>query len=169
MQQQEDITMSAGNPDNKHVYESKTEHVQIILLEHLNGFNRLFGGKLVEWIDVVAAVVARRHSNRNVTTASVDNLQFKAPAYVNDTIVLCGCMTYVGKTSMEVKVETFVEKISGEKTLINRAYLVLVALDENENPTTVPGLILDTEEEKTEWQAGIRRYDLRRRRRIDKY
>jgi acyl-CoA hydrolase len=161
--------LSAVNPDNKHVYESKTEHVQIILLEHLNGFNRLFGGKLVEWIDVVAAVVARRHSNRNVTTASVDNLQFKAPAYINDTIVLCGCMTYVGKTSMEVKVETFVEKLNGEKTLINRAYLVLVALDENEKPINVPGLILDTEEEKIEWQAGIRRRDLRKQRRIDKY
>jgi acyl-CoA hydrolase len=161
--------MSAENPDAKHVSESKTEHVQIILLEHLNGFNRLFGGKLVEWIDVVAAVVARRHSNCNVTTASIDNLQFKAPAYVNDTIVLRGCITYVGKTSMEVKVETFVEKLNGEKTLINRAYIVLVALDENENPITVPGLILDTEEEKTEWQAGIRRHDLRKQRRIDKY
>lgn len=153
----------------KRVSESKTEHVQIILFEHLNGYNRLFGGKLVEWIDVVAAVVARRHSNRNVTTASIDNLQFKEPAYINDTVVLRGCMTHTGKTSMEVRVDTFVEKLNGEKTLINRAYLVLVALDENERPVQVPGLILETEEEKEEWQAAIRRNDLRKQRRIEKY
>ena len=153
----------------KRINESETEQVQIILLEHLNGFNRMFGGKLVEWIDVVAAVVARRHSNRNVTTASIDNLQFKGPAYINDTIVLHGCMTYVGKTSMEVRVDTFVEKLNGEKLLINRAYLVLVALDENEKPVPVPGLILETDEEKEEWQAGVRRHELRKQRRIDRY
>ena len=161
--------MDKNEQKAKYIRESKTEHVQIILLEHLNGFNRLFGGKLVEWIDVVAAVVARRHSNCNVTTASVDNLQFKGPAYVNDTIVLQGCMTYVGKTSMEVRVDTYVEKLNSEKQLINRAYLVLVALDENEKPIPVPGLIPETDEEKAEWQAGIRRHELRKQRRIDKY
>ncbi|HBL84781.1 MAG: acyl-CoA thioesterase [Clostridiales bacterium GWF2_38_85] len=156
-------------PASKHVSESRTEHVEIVLLEHLNGFNRLFGGKLVEWIDIVAAVVARRHSNRNVTTASIDNLQFKEPAYINNTIVLQGRITYVGKTSMEVRIDTFVEKLNGDKRLINRAYLVLVALDENENPVPVPGLILETDEDKDEWQSGIRRHDLRKQRRIDNY
>lgn len=154
---------------SKRVSESKTEHVEIVLLEHLNGFNRLFGGQLVEWIDVVAAVVARRHSNRNVTTASIDNLQFKGPARINDTVVLQGCMTYVGKTSMEVRVDTYVEKLNSEKQLINRAYLVLVALDEDEKPIPVPGLILETDEEKEEWQSGLRRHSLRKQRRIDNY
>lgn len=153
----------------KRVSDSKTEHVQIVLLEHLNGYNRLFGGKLMEWIDVVAAVVARRHANCNVTTASIDNLQFKEPAHMNDTVVLRGCVTHVGNTSMEVRVETFVERLSGQRKLINRAYLVVVALDENENPTTVPGLVLETEEEKREWEAGTRRRDLRHQRRIDRY
>jgi len=160
----EDITIKS-----KRVSESRTEHVEIVLLEHLNGFNRLFGGKLVEWIDVVAAVVARRHCNRNVTTASIDNLQFKGPAYMNDTVVLQGCMTYVGRTSMEVRVDTYVEKLSSEKQLINRAYIVLVALDENERPISVPGLIPETEEEKEEWNAGLRRHTLRKQRRIDNY
>ena len=59
----------------KHVYESKTTQIQILMPRHINGYNRLFGGKLVEWIDVVAAVTARRHSGCNVTTASIDNLQ----------------------------------------------------------------------------------------------
>lgn len=99
----------------KRVSDSKTEHVQIIMPEQINGYDRLFGGKLVEWIDIVAAVVARRHSNRNVTTVSIDNLQFKEAAYVNNLIVLRGCVTYVGNTSMEIKVETFVENLLGEK------------------------------------------------------
>ncbi|NLK70885.1 MAG: acyl-CoA thioesterase [Clostridiales bacterium] len=153
----------------KRVSDSKTEHVQIIMPEQINGYDRLFGGKLVEWIDIVAAVVARRHSNRNVTTVSIDNLQFKEAAYVNNLIVLRGCVTYVGNTSMEIKVETFVENLLGERKLINIAYLVMVALDENENPVAVPKLILETEEEQAEWNAGARRSELRKQRRKEQY
>ena len=74
----------------KKVSESKTEQIQILMPQHINGYKRLFGGVLMEWIDVVAGVVARRHANSEVTTASVDNLQFKSPAYVNSTIILSG-------------------------------------------------------------------------------
>lgn len=88
----------------KRVSDSMTSQVQIIMPEHINGYHRLFGGQLVEWIDVVAGVVARRHSNRNVTTAFIDHLHFKAPAYANDTVVIKGRITYVGRTSMEVRV-----------------------------------------------------------------
>lgn len=156
-------------PAAKYVCDSKAERVEIVLYEHLNGFSRLFGGKLVEWIDIVAAVVARRHSNRNVTTASIDNLQFKNGAYMNDTIVLQGAMTYVGNTSMEARVNTFVERLDGTKQLINTAYIVLVALDEDDKPVRVPRLLLTTDEERTEWEAGVRRHELRKQRRIDKY
>lgn len=153
----------------KYVRESKTEHIQIIMPEHINGYKRLFGGKLVEWIDIVAAVTARRHSNRNVTTVTIDNLQFKSPARVNSTLVLYGTMTYVGRTSMEVRVDTYVETLCGERTLINRAYLVMVALDEFDNPTPVPGLIPETDEEKAEYEAGEKRFALRKQRRIENY
>lgn len=150
----------------KKVNESKTEQIQIIMPEHINGDNRLFGGRLVEWIDVVAAVVARRHSNRNVTTVTIDNLHFKAPAYLNEMVVLIGRITYVGRTSMEVRVDTFIESFSGSKSLVNRAYLLLVALDENGRPAQVPELILETDEEREEWQAGIKRNALRKERSI---
>ena len=126
----------------KRVSDSMTEQVQIIMNEQINGYGRLFGGRLVEWIDIVAGVVARRHSNCNITTAAIDNLHFKEAARVNQTVVLNGRITYVGKTSMEVRVDTFVEALSGKKTLVNRAYLVMVALDENERPTPVPPLLL---------------------------
>ncbi len=153
----------------KTVAESRTEQVQILLPEHINGYNRLFGGQLMQWIDVVAAVVARRHSNRNVTTASIDNLQFKAAAHVNDTVVLFGQITYVGRTSMEVRVQTYVEGMDGIRRLINRAYFVMVALDENEKPTPVPGILPETLEEKLEYEAGIKRNALRKQRREEQF
>jgi acyl-CoA hydrolase len=158
-----------SNHPMKHVSDSKTEQIQIIMPAQINGYDRLFGGQLVEWIDILAAVVARRHSNRNVTTVTIDNLNFKEAAHVNNTIVLVGRITYVGNTSMEVMVETFVEKLSGEKKLINRAYLMMVALDKDENPVTVPGLILETDEEKQEWEAGVRRCQLRKQRREEQF
>ena len=70
---------------------------------------------------------------------------------------------------MEVKVDTFVEKLSGERTRINTAYVVLVAIDENEQPARVPRLILDTEEIKAEWERGVKRSELRKSRRVEKY
>lgn len=146
----------------KTVSQSRTEQIQILMPEHINGYDRLFGGKLMEWIDVVAAVVARRHSNCNVTTASVDHLQFKAAAYVNSTVVLKGMITYVGRTSMEVRVDTYVEKLNGNQKMINRAYLVLVALNEDNQPTEVPRLILETKEERDEWEAAKRRNEYRK-------
>ena len=149
--------------------ESCAEQIQILMPEHINGYNRLFGGRLVEWIDIVAGVVARRHSGCNVTTAAIDNLQFEGAAHVNNTIVLLGRITYVGKTSMEVRVDTFVEHLDGSRTKVNRAYLVMVALDQNENPTAVPGLVLETDEDKAEWEAGEIRDALRKCRRADKF
>lgn len=147
------------------VSDSYTEQVQMITSQDLNGYGRLFGGRLMEWIDVVAGIVARRHSGHNVTTAMVDTLCFRAPAYPNDTLVLAGQVTWVGNTSMEVCVRTMVEDYDGEKRTINKAYLVLVALDENERPARVPRLILENEEQRMEWELGERRQQLRNERR----
>ena len=148
----------------KTVAQSRTEQIQILMPEHINGYKRLFGGRLMEWIDVVAAVAARRQSNRNVTTVAVDHLEFRAPAHVNDTVVLVGQLTHVGRTSMEVRVDTFIEELNGERFLINRAYLVMVALDEQDRPTPVPQLVRETLEEVKEWEAGEKRAAYRKSR-----
>ncbi len=147
----------------KRVKDSVAEQVQILTQANLNGYSRLFGGQLMEWIDIVAAVVARRHSEKNVTTAVVDMLEFKEPAYANDTLIISGKITYAGKTSMEIKVMTYVEALSGEKKLINTAYIVMVALDENDKPTKIPELIIETDEEKLEYEAAL----LRKERRLE--
>lgn len=153
----------------KRVEDSRTEQVQLLMPSHINGTSRLFGGKLLEWIDVVAGVTARRHSECNVITAAIDNLQFKAGAYVNDTLVLIGRITYVGNSSMEVRVDTYAEDLSGIRRPINRAYLVMVALDKEEKPVRVPRLIIESEAQKAEWEGGIKRNELRRVRRMEGY
>ncbi len=153
----------------KRVRDSYAEQVQVLTQANINGYNRLFGGQLMEWIDIVAAVVARRHSGKNVTTAVVDTLTFNAPAHPNDTVIICGHLTYVGHTSMEVCVKSYVENLDGSRQLINTAYLVMVALDENEHPATVPGLYIESYEEKLEWEAAKKRRDLRKQRRKENF
>ena len=146
-----------GSLIGRTVAHSRTEQVQILMQGTLNGYNRLFGGKLMEWIDVVAAVTARRHGGKNVTTAAVDSLVFKSPAMVNDTILLEGHVTYAGRTSMEVCVTTYVEELNGFRREINKAYLVLVAIDADGKPTLVPPVIPETEEEKREYAEAMER------------
>lgn len=146
---------------SKKVSESVVETVHIIRPNHLNASGRLFGGILMQWIDEVAGVVGKRHCHKNVTTASVDNLIFLHGAYQKDIVVIIGKITYVGKTSMEVKVDTLVEDWEGNRTPINHAYFTMVALDDNDKPTEVPRLELETDEEKEEWEKARLRREIR--------
>ena len=153
--------------EKKRVSDSVVETVHIVRPNHLNGANRLFGGILMQWIDEVAGIVAKRHSKCNVITASVDNLRFMQGAYQNEMIVIIGRLTYVGTTSMEVRVDTYVENKEGVRKAINRAYFVMVALDENDHPVPVPQLILETEAEKAEWESAKKRREIRDQRKIE--
>jgi acyl-CoA hydrolase len=122
----------------------------------------------MQWIDEVAGIVAKRHSMSNVTTASVDNLTFLSGAYQNDMIVIKGKLTWVGKTSMEVCVDTYVETPTGQRTRINNAHFMMVALDENDKPKQVPKLILQTDDEHLAWSHGEERRRIRIQRKKDK-
>lgn len=148
----------------KKVSESRTEQTYLIMNRHINGYGRLFGGQLMEWIDELAGVVAKRHSECEITTACVDQLNFKTAAYLNDMVVLIGRITYTGRTSMEVRVDTYAESLKGQRRLINTAYLVEVAIDQEGNALEVPGLIRETAEQEMEWEGGKRRYRLRKQR-----
>ena len=137
------------NRPMKTVEDSRTEQVHLIMHQHLNAGGRLFGGMLMQWVDEVSGVVAMRHCGTyRVTTAAVDNLQFKEPVYEGEILVMIGYVTYVGNTSMEVEIDSYVERGDGMRYLVNRAFSVMVAVDENERPTRIPGLIIHTEAEK---------------------
>lgn len=156
------------NIEAKTVSESLVETVHIVQPSHLNGAHRLFGGILMQWIDEVAAIVAKRHCNGNVTTASVDNLTFLQGAYLDDLVVIKGKMTWVGNSSMEVCVDTYVENRQGERRRINNAHLILIALDDNGKPVHVPRLTLQTEDEHLAWEHGEERQRIRVERKKNK-
>lgn len=145
----------------KKVSDSQTEQLRVVIYPDINGFGRLFGGKLLAWIDEVAGATARRHCGRNATTVAIDNLHFKSGAYLNDIIVLIGKITHVGRTSMEVRVDTYKEDEAGNRYPINRAYFVMVAMGDDGKPTEVPPLELVNDSERMEWENAIKRRELR--------
>ena len=140
-----------------------TETAMIVLPQHCNGYAkpRLFGGQIMAWIDIIGAVAARRYTKSAVTTVCVDNLNFIAPAYLNDTVVQTARVTWTGSTSLEVRVDSFVEMLDGTRNKINSAYLVFVAIDDNDQPIKVPPFIPETPEERREYDAAIGRRRVR--------
>ena len=149
----------------KKVSDSLTEQQYLICPAHINHYGRLFGGQLLKWIDELAGIVAIRHCGSTVTTAAIDNLQFQAPAYTGDMIVLRGMVTYVGRTSMEVRVDTYRESLDSQREMINRAYIDMVAINCKGQPEEVPQLLLETDEQRSEYEAAQKRKLLRKQRR----
>ena len=149
----------------KKVSDSRTEQQHILRPAHINPYGRLFGAQLLKWIDEVAGIVAVRHSNAIVTTAAIDNLQFTKPAYAGQMVVLCGRVTYVGRTSMEIRVDTYTEALDGTRQHINKAYIDMVAINNEGQAIEVPALELETEEQRAEYEAAIRRKEMRKQRR----
>ena len=148
----------AKTPDDSAAVGTRT-----VMNGDINGANRLFGGRLMEWIDSIAGVAARRHCGCQVTTARVDTLEFLHPALINDVVVLRARVTYVGRTSLEVRVDSYQENIAtGEHTVINTAYLTEVCIDDDGRPIPVPyGLKLVTEEDKAEHDRALFRREIR--------
>ena len=149
----------------KPVSASRAEQVHIITPSDVNSSYTLFGGMLMQWIDIVAGVVSRRHSGYATRTAAVDHLNFIAPAYIDDIVTIQGRVTFVGNTSMEVCVDTYAERLNspGQQLHVNRAYLTMVAVDKDGKPVKVPDLICETEAERFDYEAGMQRRALRKR------
>lgn len=152
----------------KTVSESRTEQRYMVRAKYLNSVGRLFGGDLLAWIDEVGAFAAKRHCHKEVTTVAIDNIHFAKAMFEGDSAVLIAKVTYVGNTSMEVRIHTYVEELDGKRTLVNSAYLVYVAI-ERDKPVRVPRLRVSTLEQKEEWIAGEKRAQMRKERRKEGY
>lgn len=151
--------------------DSRTEVTRTVVFADINGENRLFGGRLMEWIDDAAGIAARRHCGGSITTACVDQLQFRHAAYLNDIVVIDAQVTYVGRTSLEVRVDSYVENVrTGERVKINKAYLTEVHVDAAGNPVTIPyGLELTSDPERAEYAAAEKRKELRKQRKVEHF
>jgi len=132
----------------------------MVLLSHTNSIGTIFGGVLMSWIDIVAAICAQRYAGRIAVTASVDALNFLSPARVGDTVTLRAQVVYTGKTSMMISVDVDAENpLKRDKRRCVTALLTFVAVDEKMKPTLVPPLTLTTDEEKQvfDWASERRR------------
>ena len=156
---------------NRKVSDSLTEVTKLLQYKDINGYDRLFGGRLMEWIDEAAGIAAGRHCSGFITTACIDTLQFKHPAYLNDLVVIIAKVTYVGRTSMEVRVDSYVEDYkTGVRHLINHAYLTEVHVDAQGKPIPIEyGLELCNETERMEWEGAQKRIAIRKTRQSEGY
>ena len=126
--------------------------------EHANPRGTVHGGLIMKMMDEAGAIAAMRHAQRPVVTIAVDSMTFKSPVEVGRLVTFHACVTYVGRSSVEVAVRVLAEDpVRGTVTHTNSAFLVYVALDDNQQPTEVPRLEPETEEEKRQLEAGRER------------
>ena len=133
--------------------------VQVVLPNDANPLGYILGGTVMHLIDIAGAIACHRHTRSLLVTSAVDGLQFLHPIKVGDLIMLKARVTAVWTTSLEVQVEVFSEEtLTGRRRLTSRAYLTFVAVDRDHQRVAIPGLILETEEDKRRAaEADIRR------------
>lgn len=128
--------------------ESAVEMREMVMPNHTNALNTVFGGTVMGWIDIAAAMVAARHCGKPVVTAHIDDIDFIAPIKVGYHVLIQASMNYVGRTSMIVGVKVTSENpYTGESRITTKAYLTFVALDDLGRPVEVPGLNPETEDD----------------------
>ena len=143
----------------KPVSASQVFSTYLVLPTHTNALGSIFGGTIMSWIDVTAAICGQRHSHSIVVTASIDELHFIAPVYLGWAVNLKASCNFVSKSSMEIGVRVDAENPhTGEQFHTASAYLTFVALDEQRKPIEVPGLILENDIQRIRHsQASFRR------------
>jgi acyl-CoA hydrolase len=133
--------------------------VQVVLPNDANPLGYILGGTVMHLIDIAGAIACHRHTRSLLVTAAVDGLQFLHPIKVGDLIILKACVTAAWSTSLEVEVEVFSEEtLTGLHRMTSVAYLTFVAIDRDGRRMPVPGLLLETPDEKRKAaEAEVRR------------
>jgi len=145
-------------PKPKTISASRISIAQLMQPEHANHHGNVHGGWIMKLVDEAGALACMRHAQSRVVTVAVDSLVFREPIKIGDLIILNAEVTYAGRTSMEAEVQVISENpITGERKHTNTAYLVYVSLDDDNKPTHVPELILETEEEKQRMEQAKKR------------
>jgi acyl-CoA hydrolase len=135
---------------------------ELVLPNDTNTLNNLMGGRLLHWMDIVAAITAQKHSNSIVVTASVDGVSFKESIQLGDVVTLEAYVTRAFNTSMEVYIEVYAHNIPrGERYKCNDAYYTFVAIDSRNRPVIVPQLEPESEAEKQKYDGALRRRQVR--------
>ena len=135
---------------------------QLVLPNDTNQLGNLLGGRLMEWMDIAAAISAQRHSNRICVTAGVDDLVFHQPIKLGEVVTLCASVNRVFGTSMEVGVIVRAEnQLTGDSRTANTAYLTFVAVDDHMIPVHIDPILPRTTVEKRRYREAMDRRRLR--------
>lgn len=137
---------------------SEVTMTQLVLPSHTNNLDTVFGGTIMSWVDIAAAICAGRHCKKDVVTASIDALHFLAPIYVGWVVEVKARVNYVSNRSLEigVVVDGF-EPRTNVRHHTASALLTFVALNEDKTPAQVPKLILSSEEDKKICEEALKR------------
>jgi acyl-CoA hydrolase len=155
--------VSAATP--KHRDTSRTEMLEYVLPQHANIGGTVFGGQIMAWVDLCAAICAQRHAGRPCVTAYVDDLLFKRPVRIGQVVRLRAEILATFRTSMEIDVQvTGEDSVTGETWPTVEARVVFVAMDDDRRPTPVPPLLLATDADRATQAAA----EERRRSRLSK-
>jgi uncharacterized protein (TIGR00369 family) len=147
---------------SRRVRDSRVTLHQFMLPAHANPMGNVHGGVILKIADEAAAICAMRHAHRQCVTVAIDSVSFHSPVHVGQLLALEASLTYVGRTSLEVRVRVHAEDpIRGSITHTNSAYFVFVALDEQGQVAPVPPLELETDEERLLFAEGSERQKLR--------
>ncbi len=131
---------------------------EIVLPVHTNALGTIFGGTVMAWIDVAAAIAAERHARSIVVTASIDALHFLSPIRLGEIVTILAQVNFTHRTSIEVGVRVDTENpLTGEKRHCAKAYTTFVALDEVGRPKQVPALVPETELDKKRFSEAQKR------------
>jgi len=144
------------------VAESQAERSEIVFPADANAVGNLFGGRLMQYIDLVGAIAACRHARAMTVTASMDHLDFVAPVKIGDLLILKASVNRAFKTSMEVGVRVMVEDVKEQRLRhVSSAYLTYVAVDREGKKLEVPAVIPETEHQKRRYEDAARRREMR--------
>jgi len=146
----------------KHVSVSQMTTVRLMMPTDGNILGNVFGGAIMRYMDEVAGIVAFHHARKNVVTASIDRMDFYAPVYVGNLLILKAAVNFVGKTSMEVGVRIEAEDpLTGATAHTGSCYLTFVALDRNGKPSPVEPVIPITADQKRRFREALARRKMR--------
>ena len=144
------------------VAESQSERSEIIFPGDANALGNLFGGRLMQYIDLVGAMAASRHARAITVTAAMDHLDFVAPVRVGDLLILKASVNRAFRTSMEIGVKAMVEDVREQRLKhVSSAYLTYVAVDQSGKGLVVPHLVAETEHQKRRFEDAGRRREMR--------
>jgi len=142
--------------------ESAITTTRLMMPTDANVLGNVFGGAIMRYMDEVAAISAWKHAGTNAVTASIDRMNFYAPVYVGNVLILKASVNYVGRTSMEVGVRIEAQDTeSGKTTHTGSCYLTYVAINGRGRPTRIPKLLPQTPEEKRRFKQALARRRLR--------